>query len=190
MAKRKTFRDRPAENLKVVFGIFFFVSLGLVLWGATNWIRFQPSLQWPSVPGVVLHSDYSSLGGNLQQASFFALSHGSHTSGAHVTYRYAVNGNSYVSSQIALWSSDLVGGTGRPYQFVQEHPVGTSVLVYYDPRDPQNAVLIPGADTFTDRLLMWSGAGAAALSLLAYFNQIRMLRREYKAAKELPPLEF
>ena len=57
---------------------------------------------------------------------------------AKVRYRYGVNGEAHVASRIA-WNM-----TTSPEQFVAAHPAGTEVTVYYDPRQPGRACLMPG----------------------------------------------
>jgi hypothetical protein len=151
----------------------------MVVWGTQQWIRFQPSLKWPTVPGVILESKYVSRGEQFTEASL-AISGGNHIYRAKVLYRYTVDGREYVSSQIRLSSSDLSGGSGHPRQFVDEHPVGTSVLVYYEPGNPQNAVLIPGADKTMDRVAIIAGVAAAAMSVFAYYQVVGQVRREQK----------
>jgi hypothetical protein len=143
------------------------ISLGLVVVGAEEWIRFEPSLKWPTVPGVILECKYV----------YRSLTHSDYHS-AEVLYHYAVDGKEYVSSQIRLSSRDLSGGSGNPGQFVDGHPAGTSVLVYYEPGNPQNSVLIPGADKILDRVLIFGGAATAALSVFGYYHVIWRVRRE------------
>jgi hypothetical protein len=170
-------RDRQAEQLKWVYRISFVISLGLIAWGAEQWIRFEPSLKWPTVPGVIMECKYASCGTHFTEAGIAILTH-NHRNGAQVLYRYAVDGKEYISDQIRLSSRDLSGGSGNPHQFVEEHPVGTSVLVYYEPGNPQNSVLIPGADTILDRVLIFAGAASAVLSVFGYYLVVRRVRRE------------
>ncbi len=61
---------------------------------------------------------------------------------AQVVYRYTVGERSYTSDRIGAsesWQADARG----PRRFVRDHPPGTRVLVYYDPANPDEAILDP-----------------------------------------------
>ncbi len=167
------------KPVKVALGIFTAIAVALVVWGVEELLRFQPSLRWPTVPGVILQSEYVRVNEFFRESSL-AMIFNNHVHYAHLSYRYAVTGREYVSSQISLWSSDLSGGSGHPRAFVEAHPPGSTVLVYYEPGHPQNAVLIPGADKNFDWALVLGGPVVIALGLIFYRNQVQMIRREYK----------
>jgi len=166
------------KPVKVVLGILIATGIAFVVWGVEEWVRFQPSLQWPTVPGVILQSEYIALSDNLREASFAAVHPNNHVHWAHVNYRYAVDGTEYISSRISFWSDDLSGGSVNPRAFVLAHPAGATLSVYYAPGHPQTSVLIPGADKILDPGLMLVGAAAVALSVIFYGSQVRKIRRE------------
>jgi len=90
------------------------------------------------------------------------------------TYTYIVSGTRHVSHQICLWSPDL-SRAGNAESFAKAHRAHTSVDVYYDPRNPDNSVLIPGADEFGGKLCTWAGGIMIGVSAFGLFRS----RKEY-----------
>jgi len=174
--------EKPA---RVALGIFITIAVALEVWGAEELLRFQPSLRWPTVPGVILESKYVRVNQDFERSSL-AMIINNHVHYADVSYRYAINGREYVSSQISLWSRDLSGGSGNPRAFVDAHPAGSAVLAYYEPSYPQNSVLMPGADKIFDRSLILGGPVVIGLGLIFYRAQARMIRREYNKTTFIP----
>lgn len=144
---------------------WFFLVLALFMapYGVYCLRRDRPSLQWPTVPGVMMQADVHRYSGR-------------HSSGTilNATYSYKVNGTRYVSHQVRLWHNDL-SISGNAASFALTHPVRSTVTVYYDPQNPANAVLIPGANEFADQQFIWAGPVA---TLLAAFQLLR-LRKQY-----------
>jgi hypothetical protein len=60
---------------------------------------------------------------------------------AYVSYRYIVNGTSYTSSVVNSIKSPF---SLYPRSYATRYPAGKDVTVYYNPKDPSEAVLEPG----------------------------------------------
>lgn len=144
-----------------VFGILF--GAGLMHWQNGEYEREKASLQWPSVSGKIMQSE-----------EVYVPGRHSGNYRADIAYTYEVNGRRHVSHQISLWSTNLGGYSGITAAFVSNHPAGSTVDVRYDPANPQNAVLVPGADSGTYRLFVGMGA---LCSLAGIFGLIAGLRR-------------
>jgi hypothetical protein len=172
--------EKPA---RVALGIFITIAVALEVWGVEELLRFQPSLRWPTVSGVILESKFVRVNPDFEASGLAMIFHNHVHHYADVSYRYAINGREYVSSQISLWSSDLSGGSGHPRAFVDAHPAGSAVLVYYEPSCPQNSVLIPGADKILDPALILGGPVVIGLGLISYYDQVRIIRRKYKSTR-------
>jgi hypothetical protein len=122
----------------------------------------KASYHWPATSGTIVHSER-------------VYEPGRETSHYHadVTFSYKVNGASYLSHQISLWSADLSDYGEENKTFVQNHPQGSAVDVYYDPGNPANAVLVPGAHERLSQLLMGAGALFIILGILGIIEQRR-----------------
>lgn len=130
-------------SLQFLRMLFALIGAGMILWSVYAEHRDRPSLQWPKVSGTI-----------TQCAEIYHSGRHAHYS-VDVSYAYIVNGTRFVGNTIARWSPDF--GDGRPTgQFVDAHPVRSTVDVYYDPQHPENAVLIPGPDE-RNRYLIWGG---------------------------------
>ena len=134
----------------------------MILYGNASLHRDRPSLHWPVVPGVMMQIDV-----------YYHSGRNAHYS-VQATYTYIVNGTRHVSHQICLWSPDL-SRAGNAESFAKAHRAHTSVDVYYDPRNPDNAVLIPGADEFLGKSATWGGGFIVILSTLQFIKT----RKEY-----------
>jgi len=62
---------------------------------------------------------------------------------ADIYYEYSVEGKDYGGATIKTGYSE-VKGKGNSQRAVDEYPEGSTVDVYYDPENPQDAVLEPG----------------------------------------------
>ncbi len=139
------------------------IGLCMISFGAYRLRRDRASLQWPTVPGTIMQVDVSF--------------HGGRNGGGYIlqaTYTYIVNGIRHVSQQISLWNANLSGYKDSK-SFAKAHPVRSSMDVYYDPKNPANAVLIPGADEFGCRIAIWGGSVTV---ILAAFGLL-LPRKEY-----------
>lgn len=64
-----------------------------------------------------------------------------------IVYGYVVNGTSYLSSRVQFMNVVSGSSTFRDSlakNISEEYPVGKTVTVYYDPDNPEDAVLEPG----------------------------------------------
>jgi hypothetical protein len=80
---------------------------------------------WPSVPGTITTSRHHTGAGTKTR------------SGVWIEYSYSVNGQEYKCQQIEP-GVDLHFTTT---DLLQRYPLGAAVTVYYDPQNPQDAVL-------------------------------------------------
>ncbi|MBW8863400.1 MAG: DUF3592 domain-containing protein, partial [Verrucomicrobia bacterium] len=151
---------QPSQGIKVVYVVGLLFGIGIICWQAAQLQREKASLLWPMVTGKILASEL-----------VYVSSHDR----ADVTYNYVVNGTRQVSHQISLWSSDLSSYGSITRAFVANHTNGAPVDVYYDPGQPENAVLIPGTDENMHWLLMGMGGFSAFTSI---FGLIARLRKE------------
>lgn len=102
-------------------------GLALFLFGAYNLYRGNSSVRWPSVEGRILYSR-ARIGPHPETLLW---------------YEYRVDNQRYVASNYRN------GGNVTPFDSVakaaaKRYPVGRTVPVYYDPANPQNALLEPG----------------------------------------------
>jgi hypothetical protein len=127
------------RNFEVVM-----TALGLVVLLAGLWLTLKPlrigfaSRNWPDVVGKIIESGKVSAGTDDGGEPLF---------NARVIYRYAVGGCEYQGSMIRTLPS--VFGTEYVQQVPELYPVGSEVIVFYDPSDPQTSILEPGVSTGT-----------------------------------------
>lgn len=62
-----------------------------------------------------------------------------------VVYDYKVEGEGYTSSNVYFGGEVSSSSSSSAYKVKNRYPKGSSVDVYYDPQEPSNAVLEPGA---------------------------------------------
>ncbi len=123
----------------LVFGV---VGVALVTAARRTAKRSRASLSWPTVPGTVRASDVLT--------TFY-----DHTryDQASVLYQYVVGGTTYWSDTMSLAAARVGGNIQQARETVSRHPVGSPVRVYYDPDNPEAAVLAPGIAAFSGMTL-------------------------------------
>jgi len=120
------------KDVILAIGIFGFVLLilNVVFIGVIFFMRRKMAAvsRWHSIMGTV-DTSY------LERRS--SGNHGS-TNYPVVQYSYQVAGRVYQSSQLAL--GPAVGGSGAG-KVIAKYPAGVQVMVFYDPKNPSDAVL-------------------------------------------------
>ena len=119
-----------------------FLIIKSILDGRTS----KASLQWPSVPGTVVFSqwvNYNTPGDTPSSAP-------------EVRYSYVVNGQTWQSSTVKF------GGVGRQ-KILDKYPKGNPVQVFFDPQRPSNAVLETGGST---QVILFAGVGTFVFCFL------------------------
>jgi hypothetical protein len=142
--------------LPTVFSLVFVgIGAALLSYAFKMAAKAQRSLSWPSVDGEIAHSAV------LYQSETSPGQGSSNTFKADISYRYKVAGRSYSSSKIALL--DVASSSSRRADdLVGRYPDKSKVEVYYDPANPGEAVLEPGASSALTFLYVIGGLFALA----------------------------
>ncbi|MEO7650719.1 MAG: DUF3592 domain-containing protein, partial [Bryobacteraceae bacterium] len=129
------------ENIAAGIGLSFFVAIGLVAlgFGLRNIWRASASKEWPSVPGVVATSEIN------RSVSHDRKTRSSSTSyAADIHVRYNVAGTDYSTDQIRFGQTVGSGDSSEAELRRLRYPVGATVTVSYNPKDPSLAAMRPG----------------------------------------------
>lgn len=113
--------------------IFILVGAGLSWWGWTILQNARSSASWPSVQGQITSSlvDYST------------DAEGGDSYSPQVAYAYAVNGRSY-EGQTIKFGENSYSSKRKAQAILDRYPNGQRIAVFYDPTQPDKAVLEPG----------------------------------------------
>lgn len=164
---------RQALFLMPVFAI-----LGILLtvfWGIPTARNATKSQQWPSAEGSITLSE---------MATNYDSQDGSVTYSAKVLYAYSVDGAEHMGSTVAFgdYGSSDPGHAGG---IVSRYPAGSMALVYYDPADPNNSVLEPGA-TWKSFVGVIAGIVFFAIGILGFVVSLRKVRSKTDTTSEPP----
>ena len=97
--------------------------------GVRNMRRASQSMKWPSVPGTITSSQLVT-GGTIRSRWYKA----------HVTYTFSVNGQTYTGDKV-VFGDARSGNQPQEQAVVSRYTAGAPVEVFYDPLQPQQAVL-------------------------------------------------
>jgi len=143
------------ENIAVIawIGVFMFIFdaifLGIIF---STGRKVAQASRWPSTAGTVMMSMIQ-----------WRASGNSSTSGANypvVMYSYQAMGQAYQGNKIA--PGPEVGGMGAQ-KVVARYPMGTQVMVYYNPQNPSEALLERSTPSIVK--VLWISLVAADLFL-------------------------
>ena len=93
--------------------------------------------RWPTVIGVVMSSGIGKYWSDTSEGA------GTRMYGANVRYQYTVNGKKFSSSRV-FFGQCSTNRIQESNEILEKYPSNTPVVVYYDPKNPQSAVLEPG----------------------------------------------
>ena len=170
--KRTPVTSRDYRAVQVFLWCLLAAGPALIYYGVHANQRDRPSLQWPSVPGTIVQS---------QRVYFPTAKHSRYI--ANVAYIYHVDGRVYATDRIQLWNPDLRGENVLIDTFVAAHPVGSTVNVYYDPKQPGMAALITGADETGNRFYIWCGALLSIFTSMAVYQSRNFFPKATARAK-------
>lgn len=123
--------------------ILFFVIPGIAIFfhGLKQLKMSIASKNWPIAMGKIICS------GVLRNRGVYRLD---------LEYKYTVNGNKYLSNKVSFghWDSSSQRKTQK---IVNRYTTGKCVTVYYDPHNPKNAVLEPGANLGVCQTILFGG---------------------------------
>ncbi len=133
------------EAAYTFFGVVFLAAGAVILFFLLRQLRRAwHSRQWPRVRGVIRQSD------TRRKVFYASPSHPAdkvETTVLDFRYDYTVHRQAYTGTRVTL--SDKVVKTGRQLQRrVEQFPPGKRVDVYYNPENPAESVLIPGAGLY------------------------------------------
>jgi Protein of unknown function (DUF3592) len=143
-------------------GLGFLIGLGFLAFGvvASGWwgpmwlSAARHTRGYLTTPGVVEAIEVRSQ----------SRTKGGRSYGLEVEYRYTVDGQSYQGNRWGAAGQHSSSSRKHIQGLVDQHPVGSAVEVFYNPADPQQAVLERGGENRA-WLIIWLGAGFGALGL-------------------------
>jgi hypothetical protein len=115
--------------------ILFLVGLGLVALYLAERRNALRSERWPTATATIVSSVIIGRRSNKGGAMFEPS----------VTYRYEVGGKTYSGSRISWGGAVSSSSQSWADKVVSQFPEGARVPVHYDPADPAQSVLDPGA---------------------------------------------
>ncbi len=106
---------------------------------------------WIETQGTILASDISSSDGYDQSTNSYQTYYE-----PEVTYKYEVHGAIYTRSRVAELGSRY-GSKRDVEKFLADHPVGSTMKVYYDVSDAGNAILEKGLGSIGQKQIVLAG---------------------------------
>jgi hypothetical protein len=132
--------------------IVFIIGCTLILDGSKAIYRYfnlntqwKESQAWPSTPGKIIRSKVK--GVRVASFSRHRSADGGRTAFMpDIMYLYCTNGESFESGQLFLGQS-TVGNFDYASDLIGQYPEGSEVTVYYNPEEPETALLDRNKDT-------------------------------------------
>jgi hypothetical protein len=139
----------------VAFGVGFLSVRDAVV----RYRRATASERWPRANGVITASDWA-IGGQRRSAY------------ARITVQYRVNAQLYEGHRVSF-QNVTAQRPGAAADVAAAYPEGSHVVVYYNPADPGESVLMPGGDgnALATELVLGVAACVAGVAVFAIGRQ-------------------
>ncbi len=119
----------------IVFGLIFAAAGLFLLWQSVKEHRAcRESRNWPCVEGRITES-----------AVQVTRRHHSTSYSPQIAYTYSVLGQAHFSTAVTIGATRTFSSYTKAQAQVAKYPLGQTVSVYYDPQQPAQATLEPGA---------------------------------------------
>ncbi len=151
----------PFDSTAARVIICIFGGIGLLVLGAAvaKFVEVRRARRWPSAHGRITRSESGFQTGDSDSAPEGKLV-------ARIAYEFTANGRTYAGTRV-----DLGENTSPDYvpAILARYPVGKLVEVFYDPKDPQKAVLERGVPGFVASGLI------AFIGILGFFAGVALI---------------
>jgi hypothetical protein len=132
------------QNGRTSGGIFVAVMASLmVLFANAIYQRGQATFTWPKVEGVVATSQVDAVRSYYMRGN--GLTYYWHLFRSRTVYDYQVNGVAYKSDRASYGAQTYASFTLLAKREADRYVAGDSIEVFYDPKSPEQAVLVRGA---------------------------------------------
>mgnify|MGYP002713055034 CR=1 FL=1 len=147
---------------------FFLVTIGFITLQGNNELNLaKHSEHWPATEGVIVKSEMDSYLVRRSRKGFTKVP----LYVANITYSYKVDGELLETYSVSIGKPQVESRTKADVQLVlDKYPLGKEVQVYYDPNNPETAVLEPGVSSQNyDQLTTAFCSGFVILGVLGLF---------------------
>jgi hypothetical protein len=131
------------------------------------------SARWPATAGIITQSSMRKAYDDKGFSGYIP----------EVQYRYAVGALKYLGTRIDFHTQDHLNTVGHAQSLLSQFPTGKVVFVYYDPKDPQNAVLQPGIQS-EQTWILYLGLGYIVMCSVAFLCVLYHYRRAAASARK------
>ncbi len=106
--------------------------MGIVLayMSLTNILMIRESATWPDTDGTVIEISVQT------KTEKNSISYK-----PHIRYEYVINGKTHDSTAIRFEKYQMIYTEKESQSFVFDHPIGSTIKVHYDPKDPSLSML-------------------------------------------------
>ncbi len=163
---------------KILLSSIFIITGGFVAFFGNGQIKdAKQSVDWPAVEGTVVSSEVqqesktSRSNGTTRRKTGTRTARTKTSYRAEVLYDYVVNGETYSANKV-LFGQVGKGSPASARKIVNRYPAGKKVTVYYNPDEPEIAVLEPGATGGT-YVLFGVGCVFILFGVVALFGKMR-----------------
>lgn len=135
------------ENLPLNFGLIcggFFLLLtlaggiGLLVYSLNSKKKAGASMNWPAEPGIIIASEVRQGSSNDDDGNVKIYYY------PYIEYTYFAGGQSHTGKQIAFGGIRAYNTPAQAEASLRKYPVNSSVMVYHNPANAQEAVLERG----------------------------------------------
>jgi hypothetical protein len=156
----------PKQTMALICSIFIIIGTFVCIDGIGIILKANETYSWEKAPGVITSSEI------IDPNLCYAKNKGCHVN---IQYMYIADGIKHHNNSIFI-GGHRVNATGLAIssgkQYLVMYPLGRQTPVYYDPKNPQNAVLQRGWSklTFTGfKLGILFAFGGVLVTLMDYF---------------------
>jgi hypothetical protein len=151
---QKKTQETSTNTILLITLAMFAAGIFFILWGGYEIMAGYASKKWPSAEGKVTSS--------YVQKQVRSIKDGSKkpTYYPKIRYQYSVGGKSYTGERISFSGGEGGEEKSEAQAVVDRYLSGQKVIVYYDPKNPERAVLEKG---FTWKTFMPFAAGLGFL---------------------------
>jgi len=148
------------KSIIAVFGFFLTLLLAWFIYSAIGFTKGLSTLGWPETQGKVITCYVKRVPSSKGPSKFQPV----------ISYSYEINSVEYVSDR---YSSTMARGSSLwASEVISQHPVNSSIQVFYNPKNPKDSVLNPGLQSDDNWMTILSSFFFVVV-LLAFRKQLK-----------------